>query len=93
MWKRRNCSLRAISSFPSAFSTDILQTHKNQGLFGKGLKGMVDVFGSMVMSEYGSLTNVTSQSLFYHRGFLCFVFNPLPHMPSLGSSNSTANKI
>ena len=37
--KRRNCSLRAISSFPAVFFDRlILQTRKNQGLFGKGLK-------------------------------------------------------
>ena len=43
--KRRNCSLRAISPFPTGFSFShsvfkglVLQTHKNQGLLGKGLK-------------------------------------------------------
>ena len=30
--------LRAISPFPTAFSKDLLQTRKNQGLFGKGFK-------------------------------------------------------
>ena len=36
--KRRNCSLRAISPFPhSVFKRLVLQTRKNQGLFGKGL--------------------------------------------------------
>ena len=36
--KRRNCSLRRISPFPTVFSKDLLvQTRKNQGLFGKGL--------------------------------------------------------
>ena len=36
--KRRNCSLQAISPFPTVFSKDLyLQTRKNQGLFGKGL--------------------------------------------------------
>ena len=35
--KRRNCSLRAICPFPSVFKRLILQTRKNQGLFGKGL--------------------------------------------------------
>ena len=34
--KRRNCSLRAISPFPSVFKILLLQTCKNQGLFGKG---------------------------------------------------------
>ena len=37
--KRRNCSLRAISPFPTVFSKRlILRIRKNQGLFGKGLK-------------------------------------------------------
>ena len=35
--KRRNCSLRAISPFPTVFSRLILQTRKNPGLFVKGL--------------------------------------------------------
>ena len=36
--KRRNCSLRAISPFPTVFSRDSYkQTRKNQGLFGKEL--------------------------------------------------------
>ena len=36
--KRRNCSLRASSPFfRSVFKRLVLQTHKNQGLFGKGL--------------------------------------------------------
>ena len=36
--KRRNCLLRAISPFPhSVFKKLILQTCKNQGLFGNGL--------------------------------------------------------
>ena len=36
--KRRNCSLRAISLFLTAFSRLVLQTGKHKGLFGKGLK-------------------------------------------------------
>ena len=36
--KRRNCSLQAISSFPSVFKRLELQSRKNEGLFGKGLK-------------------------------------------------------
>ena len=34
--KMRNCSLRAISPFPTVFSKDLYC--RNQGLFGKGLK-------------------------------------------------------
>ena len=37
--KRRNCSLRAISPFPTVFFKRlVLHTRKNQGLFGKGLR-------------------------------------------------------
>ena len=35
--KRRNCSLRAISPIPSVFKRLVLETCKNQDLFGKGL--------------------------------------------------------
>ena len=35
--KRRNCSLQAISIFPSVFKWFAMQTPKNQGLFRKGL--------------------------------------------------------
>ena len=37
--KRRNCSLRAISPFLSVFKRLVLETCKNQGLFGKGVIG------------------------------------------------------
>ena len=40
--KRRNCSLRALSPFPTVVSKDLHRRHekkkKKQGLFGKGLK-------------------------------------------------------
>ena len=36
--KRRNCSLRAISPFPTVFSKTCPADTNNQGLFGKGLK-------------------------------------------------------
>ena len=35
--QRRNCSLQAISPVTTVFSTDVLQIHKTQGLFGKEL--------------------------------------------------------
>ena len=39
--KRRNCSLRANFSFShSVFKRLVLQTHKNQGLFGKGINSL-----------------------------------------------------
>ena len=42
MGKRRNCSLRAISPFfLSVFKRHVLQTRKNQGLFGKGLINLI----------------------------------------------------
>ena len=38
--KRRNYSLRTISPFPRiVFKTLVLQTRKNQDVFGKGLSG------------------------------------------------------
>ena len=37
--KGRNCSLQAISPFPTVISKD-LQIRKNQGLVGKGLKAI-----------------------------------------------------
>ena len=33
-WENRNCSQQAISTFPTVFSSLVLQTGKNQGLFG-----------------------------------------------------------
>ena len=41
--KKRNCSLRAISPFSHiVFKRPVLQTLKNQGLFGKRLKSVVN---------------------------------------------------
>ena len=38
--KGKHCSPRAISPFPTVFSSDfVLQTCKNQGVIGKGLMG------------------------------------------------------
>ena len=42
-WKRRNCSLQTISPFPCVFKRLVLQTCKNQGLFGKGSKELIIV--------------------------------------------------
>ena len=40
--KRRDCSEQAISLFPSrVLKIIVLQTHKNNGLFGKGLEGCI----------------------------------------------------
>ena len=39
--KRRNCSLQAISPFPTLFSkTDCLLMHQNEYQWSKGLKGL-----------------------------------------------------
>ena len=44
--KRRNCSLRAISPFPTVFFKGlVLQTCKNQDLFGKGLRSSIKPTG------------------------------------------------
>ena len=61
---------RAISPFPIVFAKDfVLQTHKNQDLFGKGLKK----FGfDSICSE------VFSQEVFlsYHQNIEIFSFEP-----------------
>ena len=42
--KRRNCSLRVISPFPSVFKRFVLQIRKKHGLFGKGLSKLPKKF-------------------------------------------------
>ena len=54
----------------SVFKRLVLQTPKNQGLSGKGLKLLVEI-----------------------NPIFLWILNPLPDMPILGSSNSTANKV
>ena len=39
--KRRNCSLQAISPFPTLFSKDLVADTLKKGLIGKGLKAEV----------------------------------------------------
>ena len=55
--KRRNCSLWAISPFPTVFSTDFSCRHvKTPGLFGKGLKhfmGFTPTCYSTTVSQQG----------------------------------------
>ena len=41
--KGRNCSLRAISPFPTVFKRLVEQTRKKQGLFGKGLTTVISL--------------------------------------------------
>ena len=51
--KRRNSSLRAISPFPTvSFKILVLQTRKNQGLFGKGLKELKKNVKSYNVSKF-----------------------------------------
>ena len=57
--KRRNCSLRAIFPFPTVFSKDLLQTRKNQGLFGKGLNGQLSI-DMQKISLWFPFTNIGS---------------------------------
>ena len=47
----RNCSLQAICPFPPVFRKLVLQTRKNQGLFGKGLTNAFSLF----FTEHGLL--------------------------------------
>ena len=52
--KRRNCSSQTISPFPTVLERLVLQTRKNQGLFGKGLRQIMslDVRGEGNMDEF-----------------------------------------
>ena len=61
--KRRNCSLRAVSPFPSVFKRLVLQTCKNQVLFGKGLRRgkMVILSVLAILRPLVSQTSVTFQ--------------------------------
>ena len=58
----RNCSLRALSPFPTLFSTGLYSRHvKNQGLCGKGLIHMY--FDSSIKQAY-----LVSSYLEFHFG-------------------------
>ena len=68
--KRRNCSLRAISPYPSVFKRPVLQTHKTDSLFGKELKTLrKETFENIVGKE----ENAGNQHFLL---FLCFL--PFP---------------
>ena len=55
--KMRNCSLRAISPFPTVFfKRFLLHTRKIQGLFGKGLKLFRGVYCCSVRLVQGQST-------------------------------------
>ena len=55
--RSRNYSSRAISASPSVFKRCVLQTRKNQDLFGKGLRLFkVRFFWEKVQSSYKELT-------------------------------------
>ena len=52
--KGRNCSLQAISSFPTVFSKGLHSRHiKNLGLFGKGLN-MISVISLKQLTSFMS---------------------------------------
>ena len=76
--KGKNCSLRAISPFPTVFSKDlqVLQTRKlNQGLFRKGL-----TFLSSFVSELKTFQRNTTSYWLHHaeepiRSFVIFHFS------------------
>ena len=56
--KRRNCSLPAISPFPTVFSKDLYcRQRKNQGLFGKGLKHNCAGHNPLFMSEWTCISH------------------------------------
>ena len=38
LWKKEKLLITSNSPYPSVFKTLVLQTHENQGLFGKGLR-------------------------------------------------------
>ena len=50
-WKRRNCSLLAISPFPSVFKRLVLQTRKNKGLFGEGLSFLLTMLDWIAFAD------------------------------------------
>ena len=47
--KRRNCSLRAFSPFPSVFKRLLQQTRKNQGLYGTGFNTLFSKYHSYLL--------------------------------------------
>ena len=58
--KRRNCPIRTISPFLTVFLRLILQTRKNQGLFGKRLsfkKEMFIILATLILS-HANLVNL-----------------------------------
>ena len=64
--KRRNCSLRAISPFPTVFFKRLVQqTRKTQGIFGKGLNHLFMEYGSFlaIISPYLHLQNKQLQPI------------------------------
>ena len=53
--KRRNCSLRAISPFPTVFSKDLNCRHKNKDLIRKGLnKKFCQIFAIILVVQLKS---------------------------------------
>ena len=66
--KRRNCSLRAISPFPTMISRLVLQTRENQGLFGKGLTNDKILDPSKFKTFADNRIDITQKLKFYWEG-------------------------
>ena len=75
--KRRNCSSRAISPFPTVFSRLLQQTSKNKGLFGQKL----------IMSKCFAICKVSlCQRIILSPYLVRFVIYPFPKRQILDSS-------
>ena len=64
--KKRNYSLQTISPFPSVFKRHVQQACKNQGLFGKGLKLVLQILGRKFYKN-------TKKPSLYSEGLLIFI--------------------
>ena len=80
------CSFRAISLFPSVFKSLLLQTHKNQGLLGKGLNHShtvtpFDVSGKEAFSKHcGKMKTGNLHFLLFPQCFLFYQKQKLSFM-------------
>ena len=81
---RRNCSLQAISPSPTVFSRVVLQTRKNQGLFGKGLN-----IAQMIRFVFAMIENIMGKK---HNAGLCYgpvsVVHPSVHVSVCSCTHS-----
>ena len=85
--KRRNCSLRAISPFPTVFSKDLYCRNVKLGAcLGKGL-----IFHCNALFQLGSCSGITVLSL---RGNnLTYIPDELGRIPRLRVLNLSSNKL